>query len=839
MRVSSIVYSVLLLVVPGSPGVAQDVELLAERYGTALPDGYRRTVRADPEAFRFVHGRAARLRVELAEAGGDMARIRSLPAGPRPVIGPREGPVTGTFRIPVVLGLFSDSPAAPFTAEAIQEAYFGEASGSITAYYAEASRGLANLVGDVQQWVQTDRTRAETTGGESGLVSGTVGPFIKDLLERLPEMDWGLYDNDGPDGLPNSGDDDGFVDALAVLHPTRGAECGGSDQDDRVWSHRWTLTSASGSPYVTGSAAAIGGFIRIDDYVIQPTVSCTGGELSEIGVFTHELGHAFGLPDLYDTYPDNGKHSGAGNWDLMATGSWGCDSHSPERPCHLGAWSKAVLGWVDVVPLAPDTDHGAMTIPPVQTSGTVFRVDGGDGSGEYFLLENRQRQGFDLKLPAAGLLIWHIDPSAVAARWPVNTINGFQRMGVWLRQADGLNQLGVPGSGRGDANDPFPQEGALRENRVFHAAAQPSARTHDDVATGTTITDIRRVGDNVELRLSTRFSRITVSSTGDTGSGGLFSVDGVGVPEPTYTFLSAPFDERSVEAAPGDPIEDGVRRPFLRWLDDAQAPRVRTLETPMDDLALTAEYGGRQVELSIVTMGGVNDIEPATYSTQPPSDDLWFDDGALVTVEAVTKTGFDFLGWTGALAGQPNPATVSMLGPVHAGASFLLTYTLSPTTVNLTAAVTESVQLEPENGNPPFTWWVVQGALPRGLALDNGGTVRGAAVEVGSFPLTLEVWDAIGLTARGEVTLVVAEPTFSTGQLASPFLLSGEPLDPIQTRFLDTQGNGNGAYDLGDFRAWILAHPGLPLSAPLRALVAPPRTVRIPMVADKGRGSVR
>jgi M6 family metalloprotease-like protein len=666
-----------------------------------------------------------------------------------------------------------------------------------------------------------------------------VGPFIKDALERLPEMDWGLYDNDGPDGLPNSGDDDGFVDALAVLHPTRGAECGGSDQEDRIWSHRWTLTSASGSPYVTGSAAATGGFIRIDDYVVQPTLSCTGGELSEIGVFTHELGHAFGLPDLYDTYSDDGKHSGAGNWDLMGTGSWGCDSHSPERPCHLGAWSKAVLGWVDVVALPPDTDLGALTVPPVQTSGTVFRVDGGDGSGEYFLLENRQRESFDLNLPAAGLLIWHIDPSLVASRWPVNTINGFQRMGVWLRQADGFNHLGVPGAGRGDPNDPFPYEGGLRENRVFHAAAEPSARSHEGVATGTTITDIRRVGENIELNVSTRFSRITVSSTGDTGSGGLFSVDGVGVPEPTYTFLSAPFDERTVEAAPGDPIEDGVRSPFLGWLDDPQAPRIRTIETPMEDVGLTAEYGGRQVELGIVAIGGVNDIAPATFVTEPASDDLWFDDGVTVSVEAVTKTGFDFLGWTGALAGQPNPATIVMLGPVHAGASFLLTYALSPTTVNLTAAVTENVRLEPENGNPPFTWWVVQGALPRGLALDNGGTVRGAAVEVGSFPLTLEVWDSIGLTARGEVTLVVAEPTFSTAQLASPFLLSGEPLDPIQTRFLDAQGNGNGAYDLGDFRSWVLAHPGLPMSAPLRALIAQPRTVRIPMTAATDRGDVR
>ena len=48
-----------------------------------------------------------------------------------------------------------------------------------------------------------------------------------DLLGMMPPIDWGLYDNDGPDGMPNSGDDDGFVDVLSVLHPQRGGECGG------------------------------------------------------------------------------------------------------------------------------------------------------------------------------------------------------------------------------------------------------------------------------------------------------------------------------------------------------------------------------------------------------------------------------------------------------------------------------------------------------------------------------------------------------------------------------------------------------------------------------------
>jgi hypothetical protein len=560
---------------------------------------------------------------------------------------------------------------------------------------------------------------------------------------------------------------------------------------------------------------------------VQPVLSCAQTGLSEIGVFTHELGHAFGLPDLYDTVPDNGKHNGAGNWDLMATGPWGCDSRSPERPCHLGAWSKAVLGWVEVVTLAADTDHGSMTIPPVQEAGTVYRVEGGDGSGEYFLLENRQRVGFDLHLPQEGLLVWHVDPETVAARWPLNTINGYDRMGVWLRQADGLGELETPGGGRGDAGDPYPFEDAERENREFHAGSQPSARSHAGVATGVTLSDIRRVADDVELSLSTRFTRITVRSTGDGGTGGLLSVDGIELPDVTHVFLSAPFDAHDFEAAAGEPLGDGIRRPFVRWLDDASAPRVRTLTTPRSDLELTAEYGGRQVQLGIATAGGINDVEPATFLTHPTSEDLWFEEDLIVTVEAVAKVGFEFLRWTGDLEGRPNPATVRMDGPVRAGADFELTYGFPATVVRVTAAVEQSVTLAPENGNPPFTWRVVDGVLPEGISLDNGGTLRGAALETGSFPVMLEVWDAIGLTAQGVVTLEVEEPVFGVAELASPFLLTGGTLDPVEQRFLDALGNRNGAYDLGDFRAWVLAHPGLPLSASISAWIGVPRPAEV------------
>jgi M6 family metalloprotease-like protein len=301
------------------PGLlaAQDVEALGERYGTLPPAGYFEQLAADPDAFRFARGKTGRVRACMdAEAALDPGALR--------VLGPRYGPVLGVFRFPVVPGLFSDSPESISVGrDVIQAAYFGGGPGTITDFYDELSGGRVEIIGDVIDWTRAAFTRAQATGGESGL-EGTTGAFITKLLERSNDVDWGLYDNDGPDGLANSGDDDGYVDVLPVIQPTAGAECGGADKDHRIWSHRWYL-SAHGSAFTSTVPVAGGGFIRIDDYFIQPVSDCSEQDLNPIGVISHELAHAFGLPDLYDTDPSDGKHAGAGNWDLMSTGSFGCD----------------------------------------------------------------------------------------------------------------------------------------------------------------------------------------------------------------------------------------------------------------------------------------------------------------------------------------------------------------------------------------------------------------------------------------------------------------------------------------------------------------------------------
>lgn len=823
--------TLLLMAAPFGGASGQDVEMLGRHYGTPVPGGYYEARQSDPGAFEFERAWVARNPNAALLRAGVGPRIQG---GPMP-LGPRSGPVVGTFEIPVLLGLFSNSGSQPpFPRDSISDAYFDAAEGTITEYYDEVSRGMVTLLGQTFEWAQTLRPDTAYTVGESGLVGGPLGGggagnFIVELLDQQPAIDWGLFDNDGPDGDPNSGDDDGYVDVLAVIHPTRGAECGGAGNDDRIWSHRWSLSSATTQPYTTSTPAAGGGLIRINDYTIQPAISCSGGDLAPIGIFTHELGHAFGLPDLYDTDPGNGSTAGTGIWDLMGSGSWGCNNASAATPCHMGAWSKAALGWVDVVTLAPDTDHGTLLIEPVQATGTVYRVDATDGSGEYFLLENRQREGYDEFLYSEGLLVWQIDPNVVSAFWPINRVNAGEQLGVWLRQADGAGHL-QGGAGRGDSGDPFPGQSG---NRAFHSITTPSSNSWEGSVTGFTLYDIEPLGDDISAGLVTGLSSITVRAEGLASPDGLFTINGNAADPPETTFLSAPFVEHSIEVAAGQEGGPGQRTPFLEWQDDPGADRSRTVVTAVADEEFVAVFSGSEFELDMTLTGGVNEVDPGTFSSTPASEDLWFPDGASVSLTALPQTGFEFVDWTGELAGQQNPAAFTMTGPRAAGADFDLIYAVAAATIALPAATQLDVTLTVENGTDPVRWQLLGGTLPTGLALSPQGRITGAALDLGAVTLTLQATDGIGLPATGDVTVEITSPDLPIDQLASPFLLSGTALSDAQINFLNRQGNGIAPYDIGDFRAWVLANPSLPLSAELASVHR--ATIQLPLSREDRR----
>ncbi len=145
---------------------------------------------------------------------------------------------------------------------------------------------------------------------------------------------------------------------------------------------------------------------------------------------------------------------------------------SPETPSHMSAWSKEFLGWVN--PQVVTADLPGHLLPAVETNPHVLRIPI-SGTQQYFLVENRQRTGFDAKLPVAGLAIWHINDDVINSGLTNNTVNAdHTNKGVDLEEADGLAQLDSK-TNRGDAGDLFP--GSAGKQRFDNSTNPQSSGT--------------------------------------------------------------------------------------------------------------------------------------------------------------------------------------------------------------------------------------------------------------------------------------------------------------------------------------------------------------------------
>lgn len=450
------------------PARAQDVIEQGRAHGVEAPAWVREALAEQPDAFEF--RRAWRQKVEAVRA--QRARLERQGTGPLLSVEALQATgaaVTGTFRVPVIAGLYSDA-AAPHPRADYQARLFGEpATGhSARTFYREMSRGVFEVDGTVSEWIVLPQPASHyQPTPESSDRYGKTGEFLRDaLLGADAAMDFGQFDNDGPDGVPNSGDDDGYVDAAAFIYPTHGKSCGGPG----IWPHRWVYRAHFGAPFTTGDARTGGGFILVDDYLIQGGIDCNGTSLMPIGTFSHELGHALALPDLYDT--QTGR-AGVGHWDLMGSGNWRLQ-HSP---AHMSAWSKDFLGWLSVETVT--ASRGSLTLAPVYDAGRVLRYDI-PFTREYFLLEHRQAHGSDQFLHGPGLLVYHIDPVVIEANRYQNRVNAGPVHGVAVEEADGMGHLRA-NTNRGDAGDPFP---GSTGNAAFGRATAPSSRSNSGTSSG-------------------------------------------------------------------------------------------------------------------------------------------------------------------------------------------------------------------------------------------------------------------------------------------------------------------------------------------------------------------
>ena len=458
---------------------------------------------------------------------------------------------TGTGQLPVVMINFSNTATTYNTAN-FQSLLFGAVGKTMKKYYEEVSYGNFTVTGTVLGWYTANNAH-DYYGSNVGGNDAHAGDLVREaVIAADPDIDFTPYDTDG----------DCFVDVVAIIHQGKGEEAqglnGGSATD--IWSHRWSLTYASpAGVYTTNDACSAGGFVKIDDYIIQPEALYSGQQT--MGVFAHEYGHSFGLPDLYDT---DGSSAGLGNWALMAGGSWNGTVRSGDTPSHMIAWSKYFLGWVSPTPVTvPLTGESVIA---ASSGADVYQIGTGTpnpASGEYFLVENRHKSGFDAALPTSGMAVWHIDEAKKTASNSDNanecippadcSVNHYR---IALVQADNNWDL-ENNNNRGDATDLYVSsatglsgtttpssdwyDGSTSNFSLTNISAAGTTTTADFGIVGSVNGVLNFVASSFDVNENAGTATIPVSRTG--GSAGAISVNcattnGTAIAGSDYTALS-------------------------------------------------------------------------------------------------------------------------------------------------------------------------------------------------------------------------------------------------------------------------------------------------------------
>jgi len=264
-----------------------------------------------------------------------------------------------------------------------QLGYTGNGTGSVRDFFKESSYNKFDLIITLCGIYTAPQSEAYYAGppGDGTLNCRELARWIAQQVAAEPSINFADYDSNS----------DGKVDGFHFIFAGEGQEGGGGPTT--IWSHQWDF-----SPPVTKNGKSI------SSYSCSPELA-SGTSITTVGVICHEMSHAFGAPDFYDTdYEINGQFDGTGKWDLMADGSWN-GFPSGNRPAHHNMYTKIQFGWV-----VPTVLNSALTISSMPNSAenpVAYRINT-TTNNEYFLLENRQKVKFDSDVPGNGLIIYHV-----------------------------------------------------------------------------------------------------------------------------------------------------------------------------------------------------------------------------------------------------------------------------------------------------------------------------------------------------------------------------------------------------------------------------------------------
>ena len=436
-------------------------------------------------------------------------------------------PARGPVRVLVIFAHFQDEETRSVP-EFAGRLFDPDLPGSFAHFYDTMSFGQLQVQGTVLSRRYTSDRPAQAYLAAQPDEYGQYDAFVLEILAKIDaDLDLRSFDNDGPDSIPDSGDDDGQVDYLFVIM--------------RSTPRNFLLGGATGiaglisrATYASDDTAASGQPIGVSGSRFRITILQEGSFAQTVGSMAHEFGHALGLPDLYDLEYTNPQEesAGIGKWGLMGWGAHGW--RGDDGPAPFCAWSLEKLGWIsqDDGRLVEVLDDTGLLVPPLFAEGFVCRIplrtefthpDVIFGQ-EYLLLEQRTRADhhYNRHLPAEGLLVWHVRSRRThngreeSKRVDLVCADGLFRDAGFPqgRQTDprtGFDNLDFwshdPGyrtahaGNKGDATDPFDGERFTRLDR----ATNPSTNAGDflpPACTGLALRHMTRQGSAMRVDIA-------------------------------------------------------------------------------------------------------------------------------------------------------------------------------------------------------------------------------------------------------------------------------------------------------------------------------------------------
>ncbi len=273
-------------------------------------------------------------------------------------------------------------------------------AGSVKDYFWEQSNGQFNLSFDVIGPIRMPKEYTYygtdiTEQGDLNKLDANIGEMVVTACQKAEEeVDFSKYDWDG----------DGVIEQIGFIYSGTAQSSTGLSND--IWPQKSTLD-------YYGLSLSIDG-VEVNSLFISSEYRTVQNE-SGIGTFCHEFSHCMGLPDTYNmTNPE----LGTGKWDLMGDGAHNMNGFVPAG---YTAFDKMCCGWISPIELIENQEISDMKA--LSQCGNAYMISNKAFPREFFLLENRQKVGFDKELPGKGLIIFHIDFDPYF--FSVNSINSF------------------------------------------------------------------------------------------------------------------------------------------------------------------------------------------------------------------------------------------------------------------------------------------------------------------------------------------------------------------------------------------------------------------------------